>query len=311
MGYRVHTLLARRRHADRPGRRRRGARPPTTTSTRVRAFARHVDVVTFEFENVPSTAADAVEAARAGAAVGRGAAHHAARLREKTFLADRGFPDGAVRAVPPRSTSCGSAVGADRHAGRAQDRRLRLRRQGPAQDRRRRPTPSSIWTAHRPPGSGASKRSIAFRRRSRSSPPAALDGEFADFAPFENRHRNHILDVTAAPAAIPPAMRREAAEITRADPRGAEVVGVLCVEFFLSTDGKLLVNELAPRPHNSGHLTFDAARHEPVRAAGARHLRPAARLDRAARARRRWPTCSATSGRTASRTGPPPCRFPT
>jgi 5-(carboxyamino)imidazole ribonucleotide synthase len=76
---------------------------------------------------------------------------------------------------------------------------------------------------------------------------------------FENRHRDHILDVTTTPAAISPALASRAAEITRAILEELQYVGVLCVEFFIDTDGGLLINELAPRPHNSGHLTFDAA----------------------------------------------------
>ena len=76
---------------------------------------------------------------------------------------------------------------------------------------------------------------------------------------FENRHRDHILDLTTAPAAVPKAIADRAREITRAILAELQYVGVLCVEFFLSTDGELLVNELAPRPHNSGHLTIDAA----------------------------------------------------
>jgi len=56
-----------------------------------------------------------------------------------------------------------------------------------------------------------------------------------------------------------PALATRAAEITRAILEELQYVGVLCVEFFIDTDGELLVNELAPRPHNSGHLTFDAA----------------------------------------------------
>jgi 5-(carboxyamino)imidazole ribonucleotide synthase len=86
-----------------------------------------------------------------------------------------------------------------------------------------------------------------------------LDGEVIAFPPFENRHRNHILDLTTVPAAIPAPAAKQAADITRTILEELQYVGVLCVEFFLSTDGELLVNELAPRPHNSGHLTFDAA----------------------------------------------------
>jgi 5-(carboxyamino)imidazole ribonucleotide synthase len=73
-----------------------------------------------------------------------------------------------------------------------------------------------------------------------------------------NSHRQHILDVSVSPAAAPPRAAQEAIEITREIFRRLEVVGVLCVEFFLGRDDRLLVNELAPRPHNSGHLTIDA-----------------------------------------------------
>ncbi|HYO13606.1 MAG TPA: 5-(carboxyamino)imidazole ribonucleotide synthase, partial [Thermoanaerobaculia bacterium] len=85
-----------------------------------------------------------------------------------------------------------------------------------------------------------------------------LDGSFAHFGVIENRHSRHILDVSVAPAGVPPAVEQEAVEIAKAVLEGLEVVGVLCVEMFLTRDGRLLVNELAPRPHNSGHLTFDA-----------------------------------------------------
>ena len=87
------------------------------------------------------------------------------------------------------------------------------------------------------------------------------------------------------PAAIVPAAATQAAEITRTILEELHYVGVLCVEFFLSTDGELLVNELAPRPHNSGH--------------------------RRSRARLRWQTFSAISGSTASPTGPQHAGSPT
>jgi 5-(carboxyamino)imidazole ribonucleotide synthase len=66
------------------------------------------------------------------------------------------------------------------------------------------------------------------------------------------------VDVSIAPAAVSPRIATEAVEVTRSILETLDVVGVLCVEFFLTRDGKLLINELAPRPHNSGHLTFDA-----------------------------------------------------
>jgi 5-(carboxyamino)imidazole ribonucleotide synthase len=85
-----------------------------------------------------------------------------------------------------------------------------------------------------------------------------LDGAFAHFGAIENTHRNHILDTSVSPARVPAAVTSEAIGITRAIMDTLEYVGVLCVEFFHTSDGKLLVNEIAPRPHNSGHLTFDA-----------------------------------------------------
>src|SRR5204863_7941475 len=85
-----------------------------------------------------------------------------------------------------------------------------------------------------------------------------LDGEFEAYGPLLNLHRNHILDVSSTPAPCSPRIAREAVELTRSIMEQLEVVGVLCGELFLTKDERLLVNELAPRPHNSGHLTIDA-----------------------------------------------------
>jgi 5-(carboxyamino)imidazole ribonucleotide synthase len=87
-----------------------------------------------------------------------------------------------------------------------------------------------------------------------------VGGEFSWFGPIENAHTRHILDVSVAPAAVPARLAQDAVDITRQVMEGLEYVGLLCIEFFVTRDGRLLVNELAPRPHNSGHLTFDACR---------------------------------------------------
>jgi 5-(carboxyamino)imidazole ribonucleotide synthase len=73
-----------------------------------------------------------------------------------------------------------------------------------------------------------------------------------------NTHRNHILDVSICPAPVSDKVAKEAIEITRTIFEQLDVVGVLCVEFFVTKSDQLLVNELAPRPHNSGHYTIDA-----------------------------------------------------
>jgi 5-(carboxyamino)imidazole ribonucleotide synthase len=84
-----------------------------------------------------------------------------------------------------------------------------------------------------------------------------LDGQVLTYGPMLNTHRNHILDLSLCPAPLPEMVQREAAEIARAVVEKLDVIGVLCVEFFLTKDGRLLINETAPRPHNSGHLTID------------------------------------------------------
>lgn len=92
----------------------------------------------------------------------------------------------------------------------------------------------------------------------------AEDGKTAIFPIAENQHVNGILDITIAPARIAPAMALEAEHIASKIAAKLEYVGVMAVEFFVvegdKGENKLLVNEIAPRPHNSGHYTIDACR---------------------------------------------------
>jgi len=86
-----------------------------------------------------------------------------------------------------------------------------------------------------------------------------LRGEVVHYPLFENEHANHILDVTQCPArADLIRLQSQAEDISRAVADAFAVVGLFCIEFFVSHDGRLLVNEIAPRPHNSGHLTIEA-----------------------------------------------------
>ena len=85
-------------------------------------------------------------------------------------------------------------------------------------------------------------------------------GDERAFAPFENHHRNGILDLTVWPARVTPEVSRVATNIALEIAGRLEVVGLLTVEMFVRPDGRVIVNELAPRPHNSGHLTIEAAR---------------------------------------------------
>jgi 5-(carboxyamino)imidazole ribonucleotide synthase len=222
----------------------------------LRAFARQVDVVTFEFENVPAEAIAAIE--QLAPVRPSGVALHTAqqRGREKTFLAERGFPtapfacasslDELWDAVARVGTPAVIKTAAFGYDGKGQHKVT---------------TPADvehIWTAigHQ---DAVVEKFISLQTEVSVVAARGIDGQVMQYPAFENRHRNHILDLTTSPAALQPALAARASEITESILEQLQYVGVLCVEFFVSTDGELLVNELAPRPHNSGHLTFDAA----------------------------------------------------
>jgi 5-(carboxyamino)imidazole ribonucleotide synthase len=115
----------------------------------------------------------------------------------------------------------------------------------------------SAWAAC---GGGAAilEQLVDFEREISVVAARGLDGKLVTYGPIANDHRRHILDLSVCPAAINEKTAHDALEITRVVFEKLDVVGVLCVEMFLTRGGSLLVNELAPRPHNSGHLTVDA-----------------------------------------------------
>ena len=88
----------------------------------------------------------------------------------------------------------------------------------------------------------------------------AVDGTVAVYPPSENRHRDGILDLSIVPARVSADMLRRATQVATRLAEAMDYCGVMAVEFFIATDGNLLVNEIAPRPHNSGHYTLDACR---------------------------------------------------
>lgn len=84
-------------------------------------------------------------------------------------------------------------------------------------------------------------------------------GALATFGPIENVHSNHILDWSVSPARIDPLLSARASQISQQVAEHLNLVGLICIEFFVTRSGQVLVNEIAPRPHNSGHLTIEAA----------------------------------------------------
>ncbi|MBM3724514.1 MAG: 5-(carboxyamino)imidazole ribonucleotide synthase [Acidobacteria bacterium] len=221
----------------------------------VRAFASGVAAVTFEFENVSAAAAAAAESVAVVRPAGRVLHITQHRLREKTFLAGKGFPVTPFRTV-------GSLE--DCHAAAAElGLPAVLKTAGFGYDGKGQRV---IQTARDIPAAWAAMAGaesileafVPFEREISVVAARSHTGEFVHYGVMENRHANHILDVTITPAAVSGPVANEAAAIARGVLEALDVVGVLCVEMFLESSGGLLINELAPRPHNSGHVTIEA-----------------------------------------------------
>lgn len=219
-------------------------------------MARTCAAVTTEFENAPAAALDALAARIVVRPSGSSVAVAQDRRREKAFLAERGFPLGAWAGI---ESPADFAAALERVALPALLKTARFGYDGKGQAR--------IDSA-----AGLARRFEAWK-----GVPCVLEellalelevsvvlargdaGEVATFPVAENRHAGGILDVSIAPARIAPALAAEAAELASRLALALDYVGVIAVEMFV-VDGELLVNEIAPRPHNSGHYTIDACR---------------------------------------------------
>jgi 5-(carboxyamino)imidazole ribonucleotide synthase len=221
----------------------------------IEAFAKSVDVVTFEFENVPSTCADIcsqfvpVRPRREVLETSQN------RRREKTFLRESGFPV---------TTFFGVSSAADlKMAFSKLQAQAILKTAGFGYDGKgqiRLSLSDDIESTWRLLGAKDAilEETVNFTKEISIVAARGNDGSYADFPIFENHHKNQILDLTLCPAAISPECKSEARMIARGILEQLDVVGVMCVEMFVTADDRILVNELAPRVHNSGHLTLDA-----------------------------------------------------
>ncbi|HTY41892.1 MAG TPA: 5-(carboxyamino)imidazole ribonucleotide synthase [Thermoanaerobaculia bacterium] len=255
MGYRVHTLSPER---ETPAGQVSDVEvtAPYEDLDAVSRFARGVSVVTFEFENVPAATADA--AARFCPVRPAGSVLHVAqqRVREKETLSRMGLP---VTPFCPIREPADLEAAAARVGLPAVLKSASFGYDGKGQSRVE--SAAALERTWREMGSGEAilEKLIDFRSELSVVAARGVGGEFRHYGAIENRHEAHILDVSVAPADLPGETVREATEIARAVLEGLDVIGVLCVEMFLTSDGRLLINEIAPRPHNSGHLTFDAS----------------------------------------------------
>jgi 5-(carboxyamino)imidazole ribonucleotide synthase len=254
MGYRVHAFEP---NPDSPAGQISDVEinAPYTDSLALERFARCVDVISFEFENIPLSAIRQV--ARLRPLRPRGEVLHICqnREREKTFLAGHGFPHAPYAVVDsPESLSAAlKRIGTPsvlKTADFGYDGKGQLKLEGIVD-------PEKFWREFNS-SRGVLEQWVPFEAELSVIVGRGLDGRMIAFPPAENIHNHHILDLSIVPARISPAVSEAAIRLASGITDSLDVVGLLAVEFFLAPDGELLVNELAPRPHNSGHYTFDA-----------------------------------------------------
>jgi 5-(carboxyamino)imidazole ribonucleotide synthase len=218
-------------------------------------FAASVAVVTFEFENVPAAALKALAGqvpCRPGLAA---LATCQDRVAEKAFLARIGVPVAPWRTVDS-DADLAAAVAALGLPAVLKTTRLGYDGRGQAVLRSADDlAPAFARLAPRPLVLEAF---VPFAMEISAIAARAADGTIATYDPAENRHARHILDLSFAPARIPPAVADAARAHVAAVALGLDLVGLVALEMFLLPDGTLLANEIAPRPHNSGHWTMDA-----------------------------------------------------
>jgi len=219
------------------------------------AFLARVDVVTAEFENIPDSCLRYVEQ-RKPLRPGRHAiftTQH--REREKLFLRDRGIACAEFRIVTDLeeltqaieelgrpSVIKTAAFGYD---GKGQAKVL------PETDL------TEVWkafTGHH----AVVEQWVPFVSEVSVVGARSVTGQMATFGVVENIHDRHILDVSIAPARVEESVRTQAEALWKAVAEGLDYVGTMAVEMFVKSDGSVIVNEVAPRPHNSGHHTIDA-----------------------------------------------------
>jgi 5-(carboxyamino)imidazole ribonucleotide synthase len=221
----------------------------------LRRFAVAVDVISFEFENVSAEGLDllaSLKPVRPSPTILRISQD---RVLEKTFLNQIGVPTAPWSQVEDCEalTTAAAMVGLP-----AVLKTTRLGYDGKGQITLRHRDEFGAAFAALSPKPLVLEGFIDFAQEISVVAARGEDGGYTAFDTVENRHCNHILDLTLAPARIPEPVDRQAQAIARKIADAMDLVGLLAVEMFVDRDGRVLVNEIAPRPHNSGHWTIDA-----------------------------------------------------
>ncbi|WP_151717809.1 5-(carboxyamino)imidazole ribonucleotide synthase [Gemmobacter serpentinus] len=217
----------------------------------LRAFAASVDVITYEFENVPTAALDLLEAAKPIRPNRRALAISQDRIAEKDFLTGLGLtcaPYKAVNSLPDLEAAI-AEIGAP-----AILKTTRLGYDGKGQARLKAPEDAPAAWAAMNGAPSVLEGFISFSHEVSVIAARGQDGSVSCYDPGENVHRDGILHTTTIPARLSPGQRSDAVLLAARILNALDYVGVMGVELFVTRQG-LIVNEIAPRVHNSGHWT--------------------------------------------------------
>ncbi len=254
LGYRCHILT---READSPA--AQVAAGVTLSDyadpASLRAFAAAVDVISFEFENVSAAGLELLAALRPVRPAPAVLRISQDRVAEKRFLNQAGIATAPWEAVDSLE---GLHAAAARIGLPAVLKTTRYGYDGKGQARPRRSEDLAAAFAALAPKPLILEGFVDFACEVSVIVARGADGAVVAFDTVENRHRDGILDLTLAPARVPDSVAAAAQDIARKVAVALDLVGVLAVEMFVDRDGRVLVNEIAPRPHNSGHWTIDA-----------------------------------------------------
>jgi 5-(carboxyamino)imidazole ribonucleotide synthase len=221
----------------------------------LREFAAAVDVISFEFENVSAEGLDllaSLKPVRPAPGILRISQD---RVIEKSFINGVGVPTAPWR---PVATLDELRAAVAELGLPAVLKTTRLGYDGKGQRLLRRPDELAAGFAELAPKPLILEGFVNFAQEISVVIARGADGSLSAFDTVENRHRDHILDLTLAPARVAVGVVEQSQAIARTIATALDLVGLLAVEMFVDADGRVLVNEIAPRPHNSGHWTIDA-----------------------------------------------------
>jgi 5-(carboxyamino)imidazole ribonucleotide synthase len=219
------------------------------------AFAAAVDVISFEFENVSAEGLDLLASLKPVRPAPGTLRISQDRVVEKRFINGVGVATAPWRAVATLDELRAAAAELGLPAVL---KTTRLGYDGKGQRLLRQPEELEGAFAELSPKPLVLEGFVDFAQEISVIIARGADGSLSAFDTVENRHRDHILDLTLAPARVPVAVVEQSQAIARTIATALDLVGLLAVEMFVDADGRVLVNEIAPRPHNSGHWTIDA-----------------------------------------------------